>query len=188
MNTENGLLAVRLISCKAEVMLDIPNNSEEDLTLLVLLCIGAPISSLTNTLKLTLRRVLLVELLLTISTPLESTGMTRLFTLILMMIPTEFCKLTIQLKAIGKRLDLQTEPTLGSTLPTKMHLSIDLTTSFSTLPSEELLDTSRMVSMPSLGLICLKDPLLNSMTTRDNGGLLGETTVLSRSTGSKFGT
>lgn len=105
-----------------------------------------------------------------------------------MMIPTEFCKLTIQLKAIGKKQEFQTEAILGNTLLTKMRLLIDLTISFSTLPLEELLDISRMVSLPSHGPICHKDPLLNSMITRDNGGLLGENTVLSRSTGSKFGT
>jgi len=99
------------------------------------------------------------------------------------MILTEFCRLIIQLKAIGKKLEFQIEVTLGNTLLTKMHLLIGLTTSFSILQLEELLDISRMVSLPNHGLICHKEPLPNSMITRDNGGLLGENRVFSKLTG-----
>jgi hypothetical protein len=49
MNMVNGQLVEKLISWKAEEMLDILNNSEEDLKLLVLLYTGEVIILLTNT-------------------------------------------------------------------------------------------------------------------------------------------
>ena len=104
------------------------------------------------------------------------------------MIQTEFYKSITQLKAIGKKLVFPIEAILGNTLLIKMLLLIGLTTSFSTLQLEEPLDTSRTESLLSHGLICHREPHLNFMIIRDNGGLLGEITVLSKLIGLKFGT
>ena len=188
MSMENGLPVVKLISCKAEVMLIIPDSSEEDLILLVLLCIGVLTTSLTNTLKLMLKRVLQVVHLLMISIPTESIGMRNKSTHIWMMIQTKFYKLITQLKAIGKNQVFQIEAILGNTLLTKMLLSIDLTILFSILQLEELLGISRTELLLSHGLILHKELHLSSMIIRDNGGLPGEIIAVSKSTGLKFGT
>jgi len=187
MSMVNGLLVVKLISWKVEEMLGILDSSEEDLKLSAQLCIGELISSQINTLKLTLKNPQQVELSLMPSTHTVYIGTTKSFILILIMTQIKYYKLIIHHKAIGKDQELLIDIILGSIQKIKMLLLIDPSILFLIWQSEEQRGISEMELQLNPGLITRKEPLLSSMTTKDNGGQLGDNKALSNLTQSKFG-
>lgn len=186
-NMDSGLLAERLISWRAEETWVTLKNSEEALKLLVRQCIGDQISLPTNTSRLMLRNPSLVAPLLTTSILMVFTGMTKWSTLTLITILTESFLLTTPSRAIGNDQELPTETTLGNIPKTKMPHLTNPSTWFWTWLLEEPTDTSRTESLLSLGLIHQPELHLNSMITKGNGGLLGETIAFSRSIASGYG-
>lgn len=114
-------------------------------------------------------------------------GMTKWSTLTLTTTQTESFLLITLSKAIGTDQESPTETILGNTPRIKM---LPLTNPFTwswISPSEEPTDTSKTESLLSLGRIPQPEPLPNSTITKDNGGLLGEITVSSRSIASGYG-
>ena len=128
MNMENGLPVVKSTLWKAEAMWTILRNSEEVLKLLDRLCTGVLISSLISTPRPMLKSQLAVVLLLMISIPMESTGMTKKFTHTLMMTQIEFLRSTTHPKATGIGQASPTDPTLGSIQRTRMLPSTESST------------------------------------------------------------
>ena len=188
MNMENGQQVDKLISWKAEVMLVILENLEEDLIHLVQLYIGDLIMHIISIIKPMLKNLWMAVLLLMISMYLDFIGTIKHFIPIWTMILIKFCKSIIQIWLIGKDLVFKVERILGKL----QHINaLPLINNFIwllTWPLVVLLDISKTELLVNLGLICPKELHLNSMITRDNGGQLGVIIQLSKLIMWEYGT